>query len=278
MKIPYKEIDKNKSFELIQIRDEHKKEFFKEHRHKFYELIFITEGSGKHSIDFQEYTLKKDLVYLIKPSQVHKWLLDEFNNEYDGYIFLFSRDFFQDDKIINNLFDTNIEPAIDICNNTKDKLTILIKMIKEEYDTNDDHLLISHLFSSFLKYIIKSKKRIENTSNIDKRVEVLRLLIEQHYKEEKSASFYAKQLDITTKRLNEIMQENINQTVSELINNKVIIEAKRELVYSELSIKEISEKLGFIDPSYFSRFFKKDTSYSPLHFREENKLIGNNSY
>ncbi len=270
MKIKYKEIEQNKSFELIRIKDEHKKEFFKEHRHNFYELIFITKGYGKHSIDFEEYDLKKDLVYLIKPSQVHKWLLEEFNNEYDGYIFLFSREFFQNDKIINDLFDTNIDSAIDICNNTKDKLTTLINMIKEEYDSNDDYLLVSHLFSSFLKYIIKSKKRIEKNSNIDKRVEILRLLIEENYKEEKSASFYAKELDLTTKRLNEIMQENINQTVTELINSKVIIEAKRELIYSKQSIKEISEKLGFFDPSYFSRFFKKHTSTSPLQFKENN--------
>jgi len=269
MKVEYKDINESKSFELIHIRNEHKKEFFKEHRHNYYELIFITEGYGKHSIDFQEYELKKDLVYIIKPSQVHKWLLEEFHNEYDGYIFLFSRDFFQDDKIINNLFDTNADSAIDICNYAKKNLTVLIEMIKEEYDNNDDYLLISHLFSSFLKYIIKSKKRTEDTSSLDNRVATLKLLIEQHFKEEKSASFYARELDITTKRLNEIMKQNIHKTVTELINTKVILEAKRELIYSHSSVKIISEELGFLDSSYFSKFFKKHTGFSPQHFREE---------
>lgn len=268
MKINYNDINDNKSFELINIKDEHKKEFFKEHRHKFYELIFITNGYGKHSIDFKEYELKKDLVYLISPSQVHKWLLDDFNNEYDGYIFLFSRDFFQNDEVINNLFDINIDSAINICNNTKQNLTSLVKMIEDEYKINDDYQLISHLFSSFLKYIFKSKKRIEKSSNIDERVGQLRLLIEQNYKKEKSAGFYANKLDITTKRLNEIMQQNINQTVTCLINERVMIEAKRELIYSKMSIKEISEIIGFFDSSYFSRFFKKQTGISPLEFRE----------
>jgi len=270
MAIEYKKLKPSQQFELIRIRDEHKKEFFKEHRHDYYELIFITSGYGKHSIDFKEYELKKDLVYLIKPAQVHKWLLEDFNNEYDGYIFLFSRELFAHDKIINNLFDTNLEPAINICNNTKKHLTTLVEMVKEEYN-NDDVLMISHLFSAFLKYIIKSKTRVFENSNIDKRVDELKMLIEEHYIKEKSASYYAKELDLTTKRLNEIMQTNINQTVTELISNKILIEAKRELIYSTSSVKTLSQDLGFFDASYFSRFFKKHTSISPQHFREKNK-------
>jgi len=266
----YKDILHNKSFELIRIKDQHKKEFFKEHRHNYYELIFITQGNGHHSIDFHKYELKENVVYIVKPTQVHQWLLEEFHNEYDGYIFLFSKDLFHDDDIINNLFNTNVESVINICNDTKNKLMQLIEMINEEYFNDDDSLLISHLFGAFLKYIIKSKKSIESQSNIDKRIEILQSFIEKHYKEEKSANFYAQKFDITTKRLNEITQLNINKTVSELINSKVIIEGKRELIYSNLTIKKISDELGFSDPSHFSRFFKKHTSFSPLQFKEDN--------
>ncbi|NQY22060.1 MAG: helix-turn-helix domain-containing protein [Campylobacteraceae bacterium] len=160
--------------------------------------------------------------------------------------------------------------GINICIKTKNNLMLLVEMIKEEYINNDDYLLISHLFSSFLKYIIKSKTRIANISNMDKRVNLLKLLIDKNYKKENSASFYAKEFEITTKRLNEIIKSNINKTVSDLINQRLIIEAKRELLFSQESIKYIAEELGFFDASYFSRFFKKYAKISPKEFRFEN--------
>ncbi|NQY23395.1 MAG: helix-turn-helix domain-containing protein [Campylobacteraceae bacterium] len=273
MSILYKKLECNKQFELFYIKDEYKNNIFKECRHDFYQLIFITKGEGKHCIDFEEYELKRDLVYLIKPSQVHKWHLNNFNNEYDGYIFNFSKEFFHDDKIINNLFNNNVESSINICNKTKKNLTLLVEMIKEEYLNNDDFLLLSHLFSSFLKYIIKSKTNIAKSLNTDKRVENLKILIDQHYKEEKSASFYAKKFDLTTKRLNEIIQNNINKTVSDLISERLIVEAKRELIFSQESVKDIAEALGYFDASYFSRFFKNHTKLCPKEFRANNLKI-----
>ncbi len=93
-------------------------------------------------------------------------------------------------------------------------------------------------------------------------------LLDQEYEKQHHVQFYSDQLNISPKGLNKAVKKDLGRTVSEMIKEKLIIEAKRELYTTSLSIKEIAFKLGFEDPAYFSRFFKKETSRSPKEYAE----------
>ena len=77
-------------------------------------------------------------------------------------------------------------------------------------------------------------------------------------------------MNLSPKRLNEITRKMLGKTITQLIHDRILLEAKRELIFSGRSIKEISYELGFEDPAYFSRFFKKQSGFSPTHFRKKN--------
>ncbi|MFA7353823.1 MAG: AraC family transcriptional regulator [Sulfurimonadaceae bacterium] len=266
MLIPYDIHSSLEQFKFRLLEDKHTENFFQIHRHNFYEIVYITEGSVKFTIDFKVYNLEKNTVYLIKPGQIHQWIKDDFNNECKGYIFHFVKDFFIYDEMINTLFDNTSTPIIKVNNDSKRNINSLISMIKLERDIHNK--LTIHLFSSIIEYLLRSKQSKENLSFKDNRIYELIKLIEENFKDEKSASFYAKHFELTTKRLNELTKIHIGKTLSSLIIDRNIIEIKRSLIYSKSSIKNIAEELCFRDVAYFSSFFKHHTSFSPLEFRK----------
>ena len=142
------------------------------------------------------------------------------------------------------------------------KLTLMIE--KEE-----DNSLRAYLLGAILNYVLKFKTSNTNLYYKDQRIYSLIELIDEHFIDEKSAQFYANHFELTTKRLNELCKKYLNKTLSSLIIDRNIVEIKRELTYSDLSMKEICEKLKFTDSSHFSKFFKKYTSYTPLEFQQE---------
>ena len=105
---------------------------------------------------------------------------------------------------------------------------------------------------------------------------VLFELIEGNFRKERYAGFYASALGITPKRINEILHEKFDLTLTRILHTRLILEAKREIAYGRKSFKEISFELGFSDQAYFSRFFKVQTGMMPAGFRSRMfRLRGN---
>jgi len=266
MIISYDKCNSLEQFKFKLLKNKHSDSFFQIHRHDYYEIVYITKGSVKFTIDFQIYNLKQDTTCLIKPGQIHQWIEDDFNSECEGYIFHFMKDFFLYDEMINTLFDNISNPIIRISNDIRLNINSLITMIESEQ--NIDNKLTTHLFSSILEYLLRLKQLKIFSSFKDNRIYLLIELIEQNFKEEKSALFYANHFKLTTKRLNELSKMHTGKTVSSLIIDRNITEIKRFLIYTTFSIKDISEKLCFKDVAYFSNFFKHHTSFSPIAFRK----------
>lgn len=216
--------------------------------------------------------MKENSIYLIRPHQVHEWILDEFDSQYDGYILWFSENFLFHKKILTKLFDIHT-CLIEVDEETTNQLNCLIKMM--EYELNNTKELTSRIFNLFLFYINRNKVKNNKSISKDQRIYKLNSLIEANFVEEKSAKFYADKLELTTKRLNELTKKDLDKTLSSLIIERVIVEAKRELIHSsDLTIKEVSEKLGFQEVGHFSRYFKKYNGSCPQAFRNKNNLIG----
>jgi AraC-like DNA-binding protein len=96
------------------------------------------------------------------------------------------------------------------------------------------------------------------------------MIREVNFMNERKPSFYAAELNITVEHLCAVLKEMTGKSTSELINGRIILEAKRMLLNSGKTISEIAESLGFVDVSYFSRFFKMNTSFSPTDFIQAN--------
>ena len=103
----------------------------------------------------------------------------------------------------------------------------------------------------------------------DPTVEALRGLLEEHFRKERLLGFYAEKLAMTPDRLNDIVKRATGVTAGHLIRQRVLTEAKRQLVFTSLAIHEISYDLTFADPSHFARFFRKQTGTTPQTFREQ---------
>lgn len=142
-------------------------------------------------------------------------------------------------------------------------------MVRELKRQPRDFVFLKSLLKSFLLKLVSLHKEHYQLPDINaKRMYHFLVLLENHYKTNRQASFYARELNLSPKRLNQILKEQIGKTITQLLQDRVIMEAQRQLYQGQKSIKEIGIDLGFSDKSYFSRFFKKHTGTSPEGFKK----------
>lgn len=152
-------------------------------------------------------------------------------------------------------------------------LTVILTLIQDEHLQNTDSLLLLRtLLKAFLlKLMASSREHPISPGFNEKRIYHFLLLLENHYTTEKKVDFYAEKLNLSAKRLNQILKQKLGKTINQILQERLLIEAKHLLFMGKDSIKEISFNLVFQDSSYFSRFFKKMTSLTPEEFRTETK-------
>ena len=143
----------------------------------------------------------------------------------------------------------------------------------EEYEREGEQLvMLKALLKVFLLKLIQLKEEHFTKQDInEKRVYEFMLLLEMNYLEERTAEFYAGNLGISAKRLNQVLKEKLNKTAMQLIHDRIVLEAKRQIIHSENTIKEIGFNLEFKDRSYFSRFFKQHSGQTPQEFQKSVK-------
>lgn len=243
------------------------------HKHDFYMILLITAGSGTHTIDFQSYDVVPDVAFVMTPGQVHSWNL---SSDTDGIFIFFRPEFYQmhlhEDALIDFPFfhSLNANPRIPF---KKDKLMDV--MLEEMYlEFSKDDKTDPRLLRSYLEILLRKLARnykVNHQIRMDKAVYKIRKveqLIEENFKKLKHPSDYADLMHITPSYLNTICKENVGKTLGELIHERIILEAKRLFAYTDLSVKEVTNHLGFTDNSYFVRFFKKHTALTPDQFKE----------
>lgn len=237
------------------------------HRINFYAIVWFSETRGTHYIDFEPYPLKKDSVYLLGKNQAHSIPGAALPA---ARAIVFSVDFFQaiEEPYLRQMFLPFQNEGIDIPPGMIDPLKNLFDLILLEYKSAADKDLLLKYTSVLLMHLYRFSKHAHPAFvQQDKRVDKLLHLLEENYKAGYPAGFYASQVGISTKRLNEILKKKMGGTLSQLIQHLLLVEAKRELAHGSESIKEIAYKLGFNEQSYFTRFFKKYTGNSPETFR-----------
>ena len=244
------------------------------HQLKFYNLIFFTQGKGRHFIDFNWFPVQENsLVYLTK-EQVNAF---DFSGNLNGFCIIFTEQYFVNcfsnlpEDFVFRLFNPQLfSPILQIPKQSDFKT--YFKLLKQEFNNTEPFNQKTIIESLFLILISKAedlKKRqtfhIGDSSKI-KIFQKFTSLLESHLSKSRSANFYAKELTITYKHLNTICKELVNKTAKTVIDDFVILQAKRNLINSNLKITELAYKLGFEDPTNFSKYFKKYTGLTPNSF------------
>ena len=260
----------------IRTFQEHKSEhpfIMDAHAHDFYFVMLFTKGSGTHTIDFNKYPVSKGCVFFMSPSEIHSWNLSA---DADGYILFFNSSFYLIDALSKQLFNLPFFKSKDKTRyaqlsdkELKEMQTVFKSIVKESESESKFRrtILRSYLDVLLFKLAAIIKPELNEKTKSVSIVPELELLIETHFKEHKPISFYSERLNCTAQQLNSITKNYLHKTVSDLINERIMAEAKRLLVYSSLTVSEIGYTLNFNDHSYFNRFFKKAENITPEQFR-----------
>ena len=250
------------------------------HRHTFYEIIYITNGGGIHLIDFEPFTLQPPAVYFISPGQIHFWQLTSI---LEGIALMFNEDFLvfpstSLGKVDESEFFHTVGGTPQLCLNKEqaDQINQLMYQIKKEF--NSDLISRASVLRAFLHVLIvnlqryyTSNNRNEGKSNGSIVIRKFKNLVAKHFTKDQSVHAYAEKIGVSTSHLSDVIKSMTGSSPGQLIRNEIVLEAKRLLVHTELTIAEIGYNLSFEDPAYFSRFFKREAGISPSVFRQQTR-------
>lgn len=245
------------------------------HRHTFYTLLFITHGGGSHSIDFKNYELKPGRLFLIAPQQVHAW---EKLEDVKGYVLLFTNTFMalsKHGKVMSSwpLFRVHQPNYLDIGTNDGKLFESLFENIMNENLTHDEftnEALVSRINTLLIKICrLMGAHSVKTNIPTQDLLFIFQELIEENFLQLRSPKDYAGKMFITPNYLNALCKKKAGKSAGEIIRQRIILEAKRLLAHSTLSVSEIAFKLNFQDNSYFGRFFKNASGLTPDAFRKQ---------
>jgi len=250
-------------------------------RQPFSSILWVKEGAGNLQVDFAAYDLQKDSVLFLSPFQPFSIKAETFVK---GLIIDFHTDFFCLMKhqkeaafcglLFNNIYDP---PFITL----SDKEAALFELLTEQIivEVQKNELAQHELLVSTLKIMMihSCRLRLEQQASARESLQEnnhpyvlqnLKEAIDKHFREKHSANEYAEVLNISAKALAKITKQHFNKTLTDLIAERIVIEAKRDLYMTTKQVKEIAYDLGFKDEYHFSRYFKNNTTVSPVIYRK----------
>jgi AraC family transcriptional activator of pobA len=242
-----------------------------------YSIYWIQEGKGTYNIDFECYTFTDNMLFFLSPGQVFTVDSEEIKT---AYKLTFARDFYciqTHDKevacngiLFNNIYET---PFVKPCKKDTAKLNFILDGLIDEFQQNEtaQYDMLQSYLKQFIICIVRVKK--ENhvlKEDIETRLfKDFSLLVEQNFRKLHTVKAYASRLGISPKSVTKHFQKLGVLKPSSFIKNRILLESKRLLIYTDKNVKEIAFELGFNDPAYFTRFFTKATSKSPLQFKKD---------
>jgi len=248
------------------------------HYHDFFQVSLLT-GSGKLMHDFRERRMDGITVFFLGPGQVHTILPEP---GMKGTIISFTREFFDSGGESSHaflldmpfFFSPEAQPWLDLDIDEAARVALLFEEMQQEFDqaeTGAAEMLRSLLWMLFVRCSRKYAE-IHPVIHANRSAVLVRKFyqqIEKHFHEWQSLTPYANELGVTVNHLNDVVSEQTGKAAGEHIRSRRLLDAKRMLLYSELSVSEIGYRLGFKDPSYFTRFFRRYETSTPLGFRNE---------
>lgn len=251
----------------------------KPHRHDYFTIILLEKAKGIHNVDFKAYSMFDRSLFFVYPGQVHQVIAAE---KPTGWVLNFNRMFLIKnnipDKMIDDvyLFNEHGEtPPLPLTEEQFKYYKTIVSHICEYSDLQLDYksdalgaLLKLLLIQSNNHCSLKKTKNLQSIEAGNQLVRNFKQLIEQHFQDWHKVSDYAEMLSVTSDYLNKSVKTLTGKSAKEYILNRIILEAKRSLLFTELTNKELAYNLGFEEPAHFSNFFKRYSGTSPLEFRQ----------
>lgn len=246
------------------------------HKQEFYSILFLDSNNGTIAIDNHKIYFNCPKVVIIQPNCISKINLPP---ETSGKIISFSETFFSLRYNNNTLhdfsyFENDSRPYISLNNPQKKHLQAFFELFEYEYKTvlkDKTKVLRSYLNILLVQlermYSPEISSKMHNSKN--EKIKEFEKLVELHFREYKMPSFYAEKLHVTPNYLNKICKSEVRKTAGDIVRKRIVIEAQRFLHFTNLSINEVANELGFENVSYFITFFKKQTLVTPEQFRKK---------
>ena len=268
--------------DIAELYKEFKENLTTTHRTGFYHIIWFEKGNPTHLVDFNPIKIKPNTILFLNKNTVQRF---DHKTKFEGKAILFTDSFFckteSDTKILrnsilfNDLFSISqfqINKQGNIFSDILQSMASELQKPKDNYQSD----ILQNLLHNFLLYSERERRKqdfteIKKSADLDF-VMLFKDLLEINFKNQKQVNFYAKEIIITEKRLNQATSKVFGKTPKEIIDDRIILEAKRILAHTSNNIKEIGYELGFEEPTNFIKYFKKHSLVTPVKFREKNLL------
>lgn len=233
------------------------------HRHEYYLIIWFQQGRGTNVIDFSEYEIHADSLFTMLPNQVHNW---KHSQDCKGYVLLMEQ------TLVRQL---RLEMVPAVVYPEKEDLKLLDLLFQKLYQnqrenlSREDEQVLFKTISYICTIICASLKTPPEEA---KELLKLRSLFNGNLHKQPKVSEYAMQMNMSESKLNQCCKRLTGKTVKQLDLQHRVTEAKRKLLFEKTTVAEIAFALGFDDPSYFCRTFKRSTGLSPNEFRRKSTI------
>jgi AraC family transcriptional regulator, transcriptional activator of pobA len=248
------------------------------HRHDFFEVLYLLKGSGYHVIDGNQYEIKPPCVFFMSPGQAHKL---ELSLDIDGFIFIFTSDFYQLNRSNQNsliefpFFYTIHQDNPPLLLSSENDIRFLELLFRQSiHEINHTGESSPEMLRSILDLILTTCAARYPTHELLKnnrkgQIIVKRFfhLIEENFQRNLLLSDYARLIGVTPNHLTQTVRQLTGKSSSQVIKAKQLLEIKRLLFHTNLTVSEIANLLHFEDQSYFTKFFKRETGSTPLQYR-----------
>lgn len=269
-------------FELLDIRqllDNHPNALTTTHRTGFYHILWYKKGSPTHLVDFNPVKVKPNTILFLNKDTVQRF---DNKGDFDGKAILFTDSFFckseEDTKFLRSsiLFNDLFSVSQIQLDKTDSLFADLFQLIETEL-VNEKDISQSDILKNLLHNLLllsEREKRNQGFTKIKKGADfdyvlLFKDLLEINYRKLKQVSNYAKLMSVTEKRLGQATTKVLDKSPKQMIDERVMLEAKRLLAHSNESVKEIGFDLGFEEPTNFIKFFRKHSNSTPVEFRAQ---------
>ena len=244
------------------------------HRHGYYTILCVRHAAGKHVIDFNEFKLNPYQIYFIEPGQVHQIIERERSQ---GFVLTFSPQFLLingiDQDLIKDIFIYEVmgySPPLELDLPTWNTIISTVELVEKTLQSSIRHKY--EAVGALLKYFLIqcnnscNNQEDDNTQQVQSSIQLVRSfkkLLEDQFSRYHKVSSYASELHVTPDYLNTVLKSATGKSAKSHISDRIMMEAKRLFLFTDMSIKEVGYQLGFNEPAHFSSFFKKYSGQSP---------------
>lgn len=246
------------------------------HKHNFEEILIGMEGSIEHFIDFETTVLDAPYVCFVTKGKVHRVKPIVKDGKCDVWVIRFNSEFAADTLFqLYTVFHNNANIIWAMDRKTGRIPTLTEMMYKELAQPNPDFSLIRYLLNAVIALVLSEKNKQDPNISINQNETFTNFLsiLEENFRRSVGVDFYAEKLFMSSRNLNLICQKILQQSVSEIVENRRLIEAKNLLASTDKTISEIAYELGYNENSYFSNVFKKKSDQTPSEFRDEMRKL-----